>query len=236
MKAFILNLLKTKFAGLSEDMYSRTAAKLAETATTEESANSAVEELTLLEVVESYGDSRATQASRSAVKNYEKQYGLKDGKPKDGTKQEPPKAEPPVQDPPEDNKVPAWAREIVESNKLMKAELDSLRGEKTASTRQSKLSEVLKNAPESIRTRYEKDFARMNFNDEEDFGAWIEEITPDVEKIASEYIAKGAAGTPPKVGGGQPPKGSDNPYLKARIERQQAETPAPAIQGLTPNK
>lgn len=81
MKEKILAALKTKFAGVPEAILDRIASKLAKTATTEEQVNSLAEGMTLQNVFDSYGDSRATEASQTAVSNYEKKHGIKDGKP-----------------------------------------------------------------------------------------------------------------------------------------------------------
>lgn len=81
MKEKILAALKTKFAGVPEAILDRIASKLAKTASTEEQVNSLVEGMTLQNVFDSYGDSRATEASQRAVSNYQKKHGIKDGKP-----------------------------------------------------------------------------------------------------------------------------------------------------------
>ena len=80
MKKKILELLKTKFEGVSESILDRIAEKLAKTVTTEEQAATSVEGVTLQQVLEAYGDSRATEATKTAVSNYEKRHGLKDGR------------------------------------------------------------------------------------------------------------------------------------------------------------
>ena len=94
-------------------------------------------------------------------------------------------------------------------------------------------NKILEGAPEKIRQRYEKDFARMNFKDDEDFGGWIDEITPDIETIKNDYESKGGVVTGTKGGRAKGAgEGNENPYIKARIARQEAAKPAPAIIGL----
>ena len=75
----ILEKLKAKFEGVSDSILDRIAEKLAKTVKNEEEATTAVEGVTLQQLFDSYGDSRATEAQRTAVSNYEKKYGLKDG-------------------------------------------------------------------------------------------------------------------------------------------------------------
>lgn len=81
MKEKILALLTAKFEGVSKAILERIATKKAETVTTEEQATQLVEGLTLQSVLDSYADSRATEAAQTAIANYEKKNGIKDGKP-----------------------------------------------------------------------------------------------------------------------------------------------------------
>lgn len=228
MKKKILEELKTKFVGVSENILDRVADKLAKTITTEEEVATAVEGVTFQSILESYGDSRATEAQKTAVSNYEKKHGLKDGQHIDKT------VEPtnPKKDKKDDDDVPAWAKALIESNKALNDKIASIEGDKTATNRKSTLNKILSNAPETIRSRYEKDFSRMSFADDDDFNAWIGEITPDVEKITTDF--KGAVVRRPKTGGGS--GSEENPYLKARIAEREAVKTAPAIIGLQETK
>lgn len=90
MKQQILTALKAKFVGVSDAILDRVATKLAQTVTTAEQVQTAVDGVTFQQVLESYGDSRATQATQTAVHNYETKYGLKDG-----VKVTPPETQPP---------------------------------------------------------------------------------------------------------------------------------------------
>lgn len=228
MKNKILELLKPKFEGVSETILGRIADKLSKTAKTDENVNTLIEGVTFQQILESYGDSRATEAQQSAVANYEKKHGLKDGK---SVKTEP-KAEPKAEPKTEDDDVPAWAKALIDSNNSLKSELEAIKGEKTTNKRKSELDKVLNKAPEKIRQRYTKDFERMSFKDDEDFNAWIGDITPDVEAITNDYNTKGGVVRRPKSGGGGNGE-NENVHLKARIAEREAETSAPAIIGLT---
>jgi hypothetical protein len=73
--------LKTKFAGIDEKVLDRIAAKAAKTVNSEEEAKTFVEDTTLQQVIDSYTDSRVTEAQDSAIKSYEKKYGISEGKP-----------------------------------------------------------------------------------------------------------------------------------------------------------
>lgn len=231
MKNKILELLKPKFEGVSETILGRIADKLSKTAKTDEDVNTLIEGVTFQQILESYGDSRATEAQQSAVANYEKKHGLKDGK---SVKTEP-KAEPKAEPKTEEDDVPAWAKALIDSNNSLKSELEAIKGEKTTNKRKSELDKVLNKAPEKIRQRYTKDFERMSFKDDEDFNAWIGDITPDVEAITNEYNTKGGVVRRPKSGGGGNGE-NENVHLKARIAEREAETSAPAIIGLDNKK
>lgn len=238
MKKEALDALKAKYPGVSEAILSRIADKIAKTAKTQEEVTAAVEEVTFQQVLESYGDSRATEAQQTAVTNYEKKHGLKDGKKVEtGGEQKPGE----TGGEGEGNKGGAAggsdlaaqiAAAIAAEMKPLKDELAAIKGEKTANSRKAALNKVLEGAPEKIRQRYEKDFARMTFNDDEDFNAWIGEITPDVEAITSDFNAKGGVVGRPK-GGAAGNGDKENPHLKARIAEREAATTTPAIVGLS---
>ena len=87
----ILAGLQQKFAGVDTATLTRIATKKAEGVTDETKVNSIVEGISFQDVMQNYGDFRAGQAQTSAVSNYEKKHGLKDGKPIENPKPEPPK-------------------------------------------------------------------------------------------------------------------------------------------------
>jgi hypothetical protein len=77
----ILAGLQTKFAGVDTATLTRIATKKAEGVTDDTKVNSIIEGISFSDVLNNYGDFRAGQAQVSAVSNYEKKHGLKDGKP-----------------------------------------------------------------------------------------------------------------------------------------------------------
>ena len=86
--------LQTKFPGVDTATLTRIATKKAEGVTDETKVNSIVEGIGYSDVLQNYGDFRAGQAQTSAVTNYEKKHGLKDGKPIEDPNPEPPKPKP----------------------------------------------------------------------------------------------------------------------------------------------
>lgn len=191
MKQKILELLKTKFNGVQDAILSRIADKLAKTATTEEAATTAVEGVTFQQVLESYGDSRATEATDTAVKNYEKKHNLKDGKKVEETKPE-------TETKPNED-VPAWAIALQNSVKALADRQDANDKATLATARKAQLSKVLEKLPENLRKVYE----RIGFDSlsDEDFKTQLEEITTEVDDIASSMKQRGVVFKP--AGSGQ---------------------------------
>ena len=179
MKKELLAALKAKFEGVNEGILSRIADKLAKTTTKEEDVATAVSGVTIQQIIEGYGDSRATEAQQSAVRNYEEKYGLKDGER--------------VQDPkpkPQEETMPEWAKQLVKENKTLSERLGRMDGERITAERKQKLSAVFKKLPENLRKPYE----RMSVDklSDEEFTTLVGEITAEVDEIASSVKSKGA--------------------------------------------
>ena len=251
MKKKILEALKTKFTGVKDEVLERIADKLAKTVTDEAGVQTAVDGVTFQQVLDSYGDARANQAQATAVKNYESKYNLKDGKPA---------TEPaggtgggmPTDTPTNGTEPAAGAantanlspemklmmdqfKVIQQNQKTLTEELTALKTERTTNNRKNRFNELFKDAPEKIRTRYEKDFARLSFKDDEDFNSWIDDIKPDIEALKNEHQAAGAAGHAPRGGGKGNPGGQADPLVAARAAQHAAQaqqTAVPVIQGL----
>lgn len=85
IQELILTGLQQKFTGVDTAILTRIATKKAEGVTDEAKVNSIVEGISFSDVLNSYGDFRAGDASKTAVSNYEKKHNLKDGKPVETT-------------------------------------------------------------------------------------------------------------------------------------------------------
>ena len=81
----ILAGLQQKFTGVDTAILTRIDTKKAEGVTDETKVNSIVEGIGFSDMLNSYGDFRAGDASKTAVTNYEKRHNLKDGKPVETT-------------------------------------------------------------------------------------------------------------------------------------------------------
>ena len=202
MKKKIIEALKLKFEGVSDAIIERMAEKLAKTVTNEDGIQPAVDAVTFQSFLESYGDSRASEASQTAIKNYEGKYSLKDGKP---VKQEP-KQEPAPAQTNGTTDVPAWAQALIDANKVLSDKLTALEGKNTANKRLELLKAALKDIPETISKSQLKQFERMSFADDNDFEKWIEEVKTDTSAIAEAMKTSGAGvggtkGSTPGAGG-----------------------------------
>ena len=209
MKQKIFEALKAKFTGVNANVLNRIAEKLAKTVTTDEQVTTAIAGVTqeLIEVIESYGDSRATEATQTATQNYEAKYGLKDGKPINNggaaggqqgggttvttTTQSAGGAE----------TVPAWAQQLIESNKMLSERLNKMDGDRTTATRKQQLSAVYKKLPENLRKPYER--ISVDALSDEEFTTLVGDVTTEVDGLVADINSKGAVfGRPAAHNGG----------------------------------
>lgn len=203
-KLQILEALKTKFQGVSDAILNRIADKLARTVTTQEGVAPAVEGVTIQQLIESYGDSRATEAQATAVQNYEKKYGLKDGEKTTAETQsggQPPQATQVVTPQTGGEQTPAWAQAILDSNKQLAERMSKLEMARVTSTRKTKLGEIINKLPDALRKGYER--IPVDAITDEEFDTLIAEVNTEVEGIVSGTNAKGAVFGKPSAQGGQ---------------------------------
>lgn len=198
MKEQILEALRAKFPGRSAVILGRIAEKLAKTATTPEQVTTAVEGVTpeLIEVIESYGDSRATEASTTAVTNYEAKYGLRDGKPTtppaptgDGNDNAP-KGQ-------ADEGVPAWAVSLTERVTALQNELNRRDAERTATGRRQAFEAIYGHLPEQLRKGYER--IPLDTLSDDEFTKLSADVTAEVVEIGQAFAAKGAVFSTPSA-------------------------------------
>lgn len=225
MRKEILDALKAKFSGVSDNVLGRIADKLAKTATTAEQVKTAVEGVTIQQVIESYGDSRATEASNTArenaVKDYESKYGLKDGVKTTTT----------TTTTGGDPKGSATentdgGNEVLALLKRMEERMDRMEASKTTDTRKQQLNAVIGKLPEAMRKAYER--IPVDKLTEEEFNTQLAEITTEVEGIADETAAKGAVFGKPAANGGTTKPTELTEAQKAAISRREG---APATDG-----
>jgi small-conductance mechanosensitive channel len=236
MKKEILEALSTKFEGVDAKVLGRVAEKLASTVKSEDDIQAAVDGVTLQQIIKSEGDRRVNEAVLSTTKKLKEKYHLEDDDPENPDKQKG------ADDDDKDDKnvlgktldaltkdgdkgkskfdpaISKMLQGIMDSQKKLTDEILSLKQEKTGNIRKAKLAEILKDAPEKIQKRYETDFGRMSFKDDDDFSAWCEEITPDIQDLSNTIIAKGAVTHSPKAGL-KTDQTKVDPSVKARAEK-----------------
>lgn len=196
----ILKALATKFEGLSENVLTPTATRLAKSASKVEDIEGLVNELTIQQVIDSYSDKRATEATQTAVNNYEKKHNLKDGKvisaDEGGEEKGNPNQRKNEEDGEEEKTDPAL-KAVLDELKSLKGELAGIKQEKLSTSRSEIISNVIKDLPEFQKKVYAKiDLTSMS---EEDFNSFREETEESVKDVLAEIKASGAKfGTPPE--------------------------------------
>lgn len=213
MRKELLEALKTKFPGVSDAILNRIVEKLAKTVTSSEQVATAVEGVTFQQILESYGDSRATESAQTAVKNYEKQYSLKDGvKVEEKTEKEidPEKGG--------DDEVKTLLKSLVESNKELKAEITAIKSGKVTESRKQQLTAITAKLPENLRKGYDR--ISVDSLSDEEFTTLLGEVTTEVEGIVAQEKSKGAVFGRPTVTGKAGGTGSGNNQEATEAEAQ----------------
>lgn len=208
MKEKILLALQTKFAGVRADILERIATKLALKVANESDIDSAVEGVGFQEVLDSYADHRTTEGVKGAILNYEKKYGIKEGKPLEAPQPTPPT--PPTPPAPDANQA------LLQAIQALTAEVGAMKKEKIVNTRQSAIQTIISELPENLR----KPYSRMNFDSmsDDDFNALQEEIKAEVGTIKTDLASNGTTFGVPAGGGKQQPKEANEAEIKAIAE------------------
>ena len=241
LRKFILDALRKKFEGVDDKVLNRIARTAVKTVNTEDDATQFVEDLTIQQVIDSYSDSRVTEG----IASYEKKYGLKDGKKAE-------EGDDKTDDPDDDKKagkedkkdddkdgkgkddVPAWAKALMDGQNRLNERLDGFEKGKVADTRKSKLSELIKDAPDKLKARIEKRFARATFKDDADFEEWLDELGEEIEEADTAESNKDGLVNPPKGGskGGNIKEYKPSQAMLDRVNRNMAETVQSVLQGM----
>ena len=185
MKEKILALLKTKFPGVDEATLIRIAEKKANGVTDETQLQTIADGVGFQDVLNSYGDFRANTAVTSAVTNYEKKHGLKDGKPIE--------IEKPVEKPvkkPADDMATIIANAVSAAMKPLSDKLTQFETEKLQATRQEQILAKAKEygIPESQAKRY-------GIPEDADLDAYFKDVKQELTNEGFEGVRS------PEVGG-----------------------------------
>ena len=220
MKKEILEALTTKFPGVSASILGRIANKLAKTASTAEQVKTAVEGVTIQQVIESYGDSRATEASETArenaVKDYETRYGLKDGvkttTTSTGGEQSGNGNGSATTTAGGNEEMPAWAKAIMER-------LEAQDKARATESRTQQLNAVISKLPENLRKAYER--LPVDKYSEDEFSKLLGEVTTEVQGIADDTAAQGGVFGKPSANNGGTTGTELSDAQKAAISRRE---------------
>ncbi len=216
MRKKIISALATRFEGVDAKILGRIADNLmtAKTLETDEEINSAVEEVTFADILKSYGDARATDATKTAVQNYEKRHGLKNGKPVVQIEDDDENGEGD-----DDDEPAATARKTAKANHktrqedggiaemfaALKEELQKandsiarLQAGKVKEDRKKKLDDRIKDLKESQKKAYTR--LPLESYSDEDFDTLLEEIEGEVKEIVKENKASDATAFTPLFG------------------------------------
>lgn len=83
---------------------------------------------------------------------------------------------------------------LVETVKALQTELQVIKSTKTVETRKSRLEEALKESTPKYKETILKAFARMNFDKDEDFEAYLDEVTEDAKGFVQDEADQSLAG------------------------------------------
>lgn len=243
MKKKLIDALATKFPGVDAKDLGRIADNLlrTKTLTTDEDVNSAVEEVTFADILKSYGDSRAAEASKTAVSNYEKKHKLKDGKPATQTEDDDTddddddsgngggeddnggkksNAKKPTNKKDDDSELAKLLKSMNAKLDAQAAEIAAMKKGEVSKSRKARVAELIKGLSDIQKKAYN----RIPVDDlsDEDFDSLMEEITSEVSELAQENKAGGGIfGLP--LGGGNHGNGNSGQKTETASEAELKE-------------
>lgn len=143
----------------------------------------------MLDEAKREADRRATEATKTAVENYEKKHNLKDGKP---SSSEPISS--PAVEPSKAEEAPAWAKALIESNQALQAKVDALEKGKVTDGRKATFDQMVAKLPDNLRVAY----SRTSYKDlsDEEFNKLKGEIEKEIDDIVKDQKTKGATFSP----------------------------------------
>jgi len=226
MKEKIFQALKTKFKnlGFGDKAFEGVAAYLATTITEEDQIETGIAGVEpLLKSFQGDIDKRVndavSKAKADAKTEAEEELKKKQQNQDPSTPPAGGKSEPGTPDSAEQLKAlfADVAKPLVESVQALQAEIQTIKSTKTAETRKSRLEETLKEANPKYKESILKAFARMNFEKDDDFDAYLAEVSEDAKGFVQDEADKGLSDLS-KIGGakgGKAPKEATQEELNA---------------------
>jgi predicted metal-dependent hydrolase len=202
MQQDILNALKTRFEGVSDKILQRLADKLQKQPNPDQlGAEQLANQVTMQQLLEYYGDQRATEAQQTAVRNYEKKMQqtnqTNEGQPQSNQAEpQTSKTTKTIQDPAE---VPAWAKSLVEQVKTLNQKFEAVEQEKQERTRRDQMEELIKGLPQTVRQAYRR--IQLGDLSDQDFEKLKEDVTQEAAQILQETGARSAVFSAPSQAG-----------------------------------
>ena len=119
----------------------------------------------------------------------------------------------------EKDNAPSWAKSLVATVETLRGEIATLKGEKVATSRKSKLAELLKDSG-SYGNRILKSFDRMRFETDEEFDDFYSEVEEDLKAYNQERADAGLAnlGNIPAASGNKGKGQEDEVISDAEVE------------------
>lgn len=197
MKEKILALLIAKFSGVRKDVLNHMARTFALQVATEDDAKALVEKITDAQVNEYVKEFRAdvdkevSDSNKTFEANLKKKFNFV-------AKQTEPGGKGGKEDEPDPNDISAIVKAAVaEAVKPFQEKLSGYEADNIAKSRLQALNEKLKGCKdENFKAQTLKDFARMNFKDDEDFNEYLTGKATDIETanqgVADAELNKGA--------------------------------------------
>lgn len=105
------------------------------------------------------------------------------------------------------DEVPEWAKTLVSGVEALKSEISTLKGEKVAESRRSKIEKLVKDTGTYGKTTL-RNFDKMKFDSDEEFDEFVSGIESDIKEINQERANSGleALGSVPAPGKKDPTK------------------------------
>lgn len=212
MKEKIKARLKAKYSGvnLSETRRNAIAEKLAKKLTDESEESEIDEALDDLNEIYAFADmAKSDDRTRTEEAKKKADEAAAKAKKEEGS-----------EDPKKDDEVPAWAKGLLESNKVLSEKLATLESSKAKDSRKSVFEAKLEKVPASVKSTLMKNFERMNFTDDDDFNAYIGELDTEVSSLSQELSNNGLKGFgKPIIGAGKADKQATDEQAKAVLDK-----------------
>ena len=202
MKEKILQFLKGKLNGVQGTYLDGVAEEYAKTITEESQIETTFSEgvLSLIKMsaaqIQTESDRRATEATRTAVSNYEKKHNLKDGKPVEGGGSQPNPKEPKD----DDKNTPEWAKALIKQNQELAQKVETLEKDKTKQSKNEQAQTALQGSklPDKFKTKWA---GRIDPDSETSIEDQVKELEAEFDELHGDFVKESVGKGLPQGGG-----------------------------------